>query len=151
MSLEHEPNPEVHIPWKMDNEGYYINISNGTHGYQMRESNSAIYSHSEDPRLDHVFVMIGEDDDQMYGLRLWRGLIEQIIGKGAFDVMVNQMRQHDFAEILADYPTDQDIEFYEDWTKEEYQRPNPIDKIVELAMSNFEAHWEYMQGEPGWS
>lgn len=150
MSIEHEPREPIHIPWQQDSEGYYIRFVNHDGKYDIRDTNSALYLHADDPRVDHLFVMLYEDEDSMHGFRIWRGMIDQVMGEGAFNEMVNQMRDHDFAIILADTPTAQDIEFFEDYTNEEYVAPNPIDRIVELAMRNFELEWAYYSQEPGW-
>lgn len=147
--MEQEPIPN--IPWHYDAEGYYIKISTDIGPYEIRDTNSAIYTHTEDPRLDHVFVRIDEDEETMYGFRLWRDLVNKVLGKGAYDALVEQMRQHDFYEEVADYPLESDVEMWEEYTKQEYVRPNNIERLVELAMRHLDAEWDYYQDEPGWS
>lgn len=90
------------------------------------------------------------EDDQMYGYRLWRITFDNALGEGMFGKLCDELFEKGFDCADDEEPSPLDIKAWEQTFNTEYVKPNPIDKLVELAMKNFEAKAEYYLGHE-WS
>lgn len=147
-SPEQEPNHEVNynFPWQYDNE-FYLGVKTEYGNIEMRQSNTELYLFPEHPDIDHIYIMQEVlDDETSRGYRLFRGHCDRI-GPGAFSAMVDQMIEHGFDIAEDEEPSELDIQAWQEAFNKEY---NPIDKLVQLAMKNFESEWIYYQDEEGW-
>jgi hypothetical protein len=78
---------------------------------------------------------------------VWRDTIDTVLGEGAFDMLVEDMRARNYFIIHADKPTEQDMDFWEgDFGK--FEPPvESIENIARIAMAGWDAEWKYYSGE----
>lgn len=145
---EHEPRS---LPWYEDEIGHYIRIRTESGAYDLRPEDTDIYLHDEPyGQIDHLFHELYSNEDEVsMGFRVWRDTIDNVLGEGAFDMLVEDMRARNFFIIHADKPTEQDMDFWEgDFGK--FEPPiESIERIGDLALKNYDAEFEYYLGEGG--
>lgn len=145
---EHEPR---NLPWCEDEIGCYIRIRTENGAYDLRPEDTDIYLHDEPyGQVDHLFHELYSNEDEVsMGFRVWRDTIDTVLGEGAFDMLVEDMRARNFFIIHADKPTEQDMDFWEgDFGK--FEPPvESIENIARIAMLNFDHEWAYFSQEPG--
>ena len=142
-----EREPQYNFPWQYDTE-YFLGVKTEYGDIEMRPSTTMLYLFPEHPEVDHIYVMMEVlDDETSRGMRLFRQHVDRL-GEGAFGVLVDQLVEHGFDIADDEEPSELDIEAWEQAFNKTY---DPIQKLVQLAMQNFEAEWDYYQDEPGWS
>lgn len=148
-SPENEPTPrEYNFPWQYDNE-HYLRVTTEFGEIQMRASTTELYLYPEDPEIDHIYIIKElKDDGTSMGYRLFREHCDRL-GPGAFTSLVDQLLDHGFDMVDEEEPQESDIEAWEQAFKREYERPSSIDKIVKLAMKNWDAGMKYYLEEWG--
>lgn len=142
MSPEQEPR-QYNFPWQYDTE-HFLGIKTEFGDLQMRPSTTELYLYPDDPEIDHIYIVKElKDDGTSLGYRIFREHCDRI-GPGAFGALVDQLIEHGF-DIADDdeEPQDSDINAWEQAFNRKYERPNPIDKIVKLAMKNWDAGMQY--------
>lgn len=152
MNHEHEPKPEFNFPWNFDKHGEYIRIRTNDGAYDLRQEDTDIYTHDLCPDADHIFHTLHLNEDEVpMGFRLFRAKLDDVMGEGAFDALVGDMRRRNFFQVVADRPTEEDLHYY----KQEFGcEPGVIDETETLifrAVKNLDAEWLYVSQEPGWS
>lgn len=145
MSIEREPSPTYNFPWQADAEGHYLIFRTEQGAFEARDTNTMMYLYPDMPEVDHVWIQV----DEQQGFRLFREHVD-IIGEGAFGALCDQLFEHDFQLSPEEEPQESDLAAFREAFGREPQRHNPIDRIVKLAMKNFEAEWKYLSGEPEW-
>lgn len=147
MSVEREPQHQ--FPWQRDQQGEYLNIRSEHGLYEIRQENTLMYLFPDQPDADHIFIYSHEDEGAVYGARIWRIAFDDILGAGAFGSLYDQMFDRGFEMAPDEEPSPLDIQSWENHFQREYVKPNPIDKIVELALRNFDDAWRYYSEEWG--
>jgi hypothetical protein len=151
--MEREPQPEFNFPWQEDEDGPYLLFRTNMGVTEIRPWNTEIYLFSDYPEANHVWhepTECEDDDVVRHGFRLDKEDTDKAIGEGAFEAMVWTLQQHDFFTIEREKPEGLDWDAFIEKYGREPEPINRIEKVVELAMRNIDAEWEYMQGEEGW-
>lgn len=144
-----EQEPTYTFPWRQDAEGYYLVFKTDEGTFTARDTNTLMYLFPDQPEADHIFIIMSEEDDMIRGARIWRRMFDEALGEAAFGQLCDQMFERGFDVAEDEEPSDLDIAAWEQTFGETYNKPNPIDKIVELAMRNFDAAWRFYSEE--WS
>lgn len=147
--MEKQPNPQYEFPWQEDAYGPYVTFRSGQGDFTARPETTLMYLFPDQPEADHIFIFTHEEDDMIMGARIWRRMFDEALGKEAFGQLCDQMFERGFDVAEDEEPSDLDIAAWEQTFGETYIKPNPIDKIVELALRNFDQAWEYYSQE--WS
>lgn len=143
-----EQQPRFEFPWNRDEQGEYLKIRiSDDKTIELREDTTLMYLFPDQPEADHLFVYTHMEDDQYYGFRIWRQLFDDILGEGAFSSLCDELFDKGFDCADDEEPSPLDIQAWEQTFNREYIKPNPIDKIVELAMANFDDAWKYYSSE----
>lgn len=142
--MNHEKEP-YSFPWQWDTEAYLV-IATDYGRIELRPSNTELYLFPEDPEIDHIYIMKQQNPDgTSMGYRLFREHCDRL-GEGAFSALVEQLIDNGFEIADDEDPSDMDIEAWETLFQREYEPPNSIEKLVKLAMDNFEQKSEYYLG-----
>lgn len=137
------------LPWYEDETGHYIRIRTESGAYDLRPEDTDIYLHDEPyGQIDHLFHELYSNEDEVsMGFRVWRDTLDTILGEGAFDMLVEDMRARNYFIIRADKPTEQDMDFWEgDFGKFEPPEKS-IKAIAKAAMAGWDAEWAYYSQE----
>ena len=149
--MSYEKQPEHNLPWYEDEEGWYIRLRTEQGVYDLRPCDTEIYTHDEPySAVDHIFheVYTSEEEVSM-GFRVWRDTVDKVLGDGAFETLLDDMRRRNFCEITVNKPTDQDMEFWErDFGKFEVAQQT-VEELGNLALKNYDAEFNYYLGEGG--
>lgn len=142
-----EREPTYQFPWKCDAEGEYLifRVSDDT-VFEIRDDNSLLYLFPGESEIDHVFIPTHEDEDCWYGYRLWRRDLDEVLGKGAFTALCDQMFDKGFEVAPDEEPSELDIKCWEERFGENY-RAKTNDTIVALAVSHLDEEWKYYDKE----
>jgi len=143
---EHEPRS---LPWYEDEIGHYIRIRTESGAYDLRPEDTDIYLHDEPyGQIDHLFHELYTSENEVsMGFRVWRDTLDTVLGEGAFDMLVEDMRARNYFVIYADKPTEQDMDFWEgDFGKFKIPEQS-IEDIARIAMLNWDAEWKYYSEE----
>lgn len=149
---------EFILPWNEDEEGHYLAFRTNEGLYEVRRSNTDLYLHGlGHTAIDHLFIEIEDNGETSTGYRLWRGLFDNALGEGMFDVCTEEMTERGFLVIWSDVPTGQDIHYWQEYYQQEYQPVEPpapkpvneIDCIVGRLTAHLAEAWKYY--EPEWS
>lgn len=147
---EYEPQNRFTFPWQENEVGEsYLTFQNGDMTFEINRFNTCMYIYPDQPKADHVWVQLEDGDDVDRGIRLWRLQIDKLLGSGVFGILVDNLFERDFECSDDEEPSELDIEAWERTFNEKYTKPNPIDKLVELALKNFDSAWKYYEQE--WS
>lgn len=133
--------------WKYDQE-HFIYISNGESRYDIRPSNTLLYSYDEiHSDADHIFRIVGETETSTMGLRIWRNVIDSVFGEDSYDEAVEEFLEHGFEMDDSDEPAPSDIKAWEQYTGISYDCRPVIERIVTQAMDGLEAEARYYLNE----
>lgn len=136
--------------WNYDHEPYLVIRGEGG-TFDMRPSNTMLYLFDDEHRhADHIFRAISENEEVYQGFRIWRTLIDKVLGEDSFDDMTAEMREHDFPVAPDREPSELDVKAWQDYTGQEYEPDYAAhdNLIVMRAVKNLDAHWRYV--EPDW-
>lgn len=151
-NVEQANNPfESH--WNHDVEGYYMMFSVDDVRFRIDRTNTEIYLFNDYPDCDYIFRWISNDESSGTGYRVWRSVVDNAFGEGAFDMLTQQMVNRDFNLCDQQIPDDSDFDAYESAFNKPLlprQIHGQIDLIIEQAFKNFDAEWDYFQDEEGW-
>ena len=109
-----------------------LKVPTGTGEVLGTNCNSSIFLHPYESRgSDHVFVMTGEDDEQTFGVYLFRSSSDVLMER--FDDLVGELVSSEFEVIHCEQVSPGD--------EKQYQRI--ADKVVEkISMADLEKPWE---------
>lgn len=145
-----EQEPTYSFPWHEDAYGPYLTFRTDEGDFTARPETTLMYLFPDQPEADHIFIFTHEDEQgQIFGARIWRRMFDEALGEAAFGQLCDQMFERGFDVADDEEPSPLDIQDYENTFGEPYIKPNPIDKIVELALRNFDDAWRYYSEE--WS
>ena len=108
MNNEREPNKIYAFSLEIG-EQQFICTRDNTFGY--------LY---ENPDYDYVFIKTNEDEDTVYGYRIYRHLMED-----QFDKMIKKMIKNDFTVYSEDKPDEEDLIAYRNSLPQEFKVPYP--------------------------
>lgn len=150
MSVEREPAPQFNFPWLHDEHGDYMIFRSESGDFNLRPETTRMYLFPDQPQADHIFIFTHEQDDMVMGARIWRETLDDALGDGAFGALCDQLFERGFDCADDEEPSELDIKAWEQSFGREYERPDPFEKIVALAIANLDAEWAYYSQEPGW-
>lgn len=137
------------FPWQEDEEGWFVGVNSNMGRFELRSDDTVIFRHTDANRhLDHIFHALGENDEgTISGYFIWRHALDD-----DFDVLCLEMRTKGFQEVFMEQPEEGDIKSFEGAVGRENvteYRTDSFDKIVEIAMRQFEAEWAWYAEEWG--
>ena len=138
-----EKEPTFNYPWQEDAYGAYLAFQNGDMTFVVRDCNTAMYLFPEEPDADHVWIQLEEGEGEDRGIRLWRLQLDELLGKGSFSQLCSDLFERDFILAEDEEPSPLDMQAWEKTFKKDYERPDPIEKIVAFALKHFDAEAEY--------
>lgn len=144
-----EKQPKYEFPWHEDEYGPYVTFRLDEGDFTARPGTTRMYLFPDQPEADYIFIYTHHENDMARGAKIWRRMFDEALGEAAFGQLCDQMFERGFECAEDEEPSDLDIAAWEQTFGETYIKPNPIDKIVELALRNFEDAWRYYSEE--WS
>lgn len=106
---KHEREPQSYAFSLEIGDKMFICTSENTFGY--------LYENSD---YDYVFIKTSEDENAMYGFRVYRHLMDDL-----FDDMVKKMIKNGFTVYSEDEPDEEDLQAYHNSLPKEFTVPYP--------------------------
>lgn len=142
-----EYNPHNRFPWQIDAEGEYLKIRSGEGIFELRDSTTLLYLFPDQPEADHIWIQLYEEEEQNMGIRIWRQFVDDALGEGSFSELCDEMCDRGFEIADDEVPSPLDIQAWEEAFDKPYEVRTSVDKLVELALKNFDSAWAYYEGE----
>ena len=138
------------FPWHEDKDGEYLLLRTEIGLFHMRQENTDLYIFPDYIDSDHIWheVECDNDEEVAQGFRMFKSDVD-VLGEGAYEALVDDMKQRYFTQIVADEMSEYDKQAFINKFGHEPEKADLIGRVVDLAMNNFDQAWNYYESE--WS
>ena len=136
------------FPWQEDHEGEYLLLRTNSGRYELRQTDTDLYIFPNYIEGDHIWheVECDNDEEVAQGFRMFKSDVD-ILGEGAYEALVDDMKQRYFTQIVADEMSEYDKQAFINKFGHEPEKADLIGRVVDLALKNFDDGWRYYSEE----